>query len=128
MTLNLSPSFKRRYGPSAEAVAARMSATYGHLAVAIARELHDEPGDLTDHAAQLMIDIRKADLARSESLEAARRLFGLGSTAYLATYRLANNQRADDHQRALDKYDLAVESADQLDEVDGTPELLGEVA
>ena len=128
MTLNLSPSFKRRYGQYAERVAAAKIRTYGHLAVAIAAELYDETGDLSDHGAQLMIDIRKADHARAEVIESARRMYGLGSPAYRATYDLALRQRADDYQRALDKYDLAVESADQLDEVDGTPELLGEVA
>ncbi|MDB5620551.1 hypothetical protein [Tardiphaga sp.] len=128
MTLSLSPSFKRRFGPSAEAVAARMSATYGHLAVAIYNGLYDEPGELSSAAIQLGLDIRAADARRSESLAVARKVYGVTSPAYAATEFLASRQRADDYQRALDKYDLVVESADQLDEIEGTPELLAQAA
>jgi hypothetical protein len=127
VTLNLSPSFKRRYGPSAEAVAARLSATYGHLAVAVAAELYDEAGELSDHGAQLMIDIRKADHARAEVIESARRMYGLGSPAYRATYDLASRQRADDYQRALERYDAANEAGDEEDIAD-VPALMAEAA
>jgi hypothetical protein len=123
MSSSLSPSFKRRYGPSAQAVAARMTATYGHLAVAIATELYDERGDLLEHAAQFLIDLRKADIAYGESLTASHQMFGFGSPAYLATKRLAMNQRADDYQKALDKYDLANEAGD-IDNIEDVPALL----
>jgi hypothetical protein len=123
VTLNLSPSFKRRYGQYAERVAAAKIRTYGHLAVAIAAERYDETGDLSDHGAQLMIDIRKADAARSEVIESARRMYGLGSPAYRATYDLALRQRTDDYQRALDRYDLANEAGDE-EEIADVPALM----
>lgn len=138
---NLPPRFLRRYGKHAPFVARSLTNTYGHLALARLAEIYDEcdNGDgavlgaqhgrkMSDIETAFALDIRAADARRSESLANARRMFGFGTTGYLATERLASNQRDDDYQRALDKYELAVESQDELDEIDGTPVLMAEAA
>ena len=140
MTLNLSPSFKRRYADRAEAVAADMARRYGHLALAILSEIHNEcdNGDgtvlgsrygrqMTDVEIAFELDISRANHARVEVIESARRMYGLGSPAYRATYDLANRQRTDDYQRALDKYDSANESGGE-EVTEEAPALMAEAA
>lgn len=116
MTANLSPRFRRRYGPFAESVAAGLTRTFGHLAVAKLVEIHDDNERMGFAETAFALDMRAADSRRQESLVNAQRMFGHGSTAYLATERLASNRRADDYQRALDKYEAAVEAEDQGDD------------
>lgn len=98
--IDIPASYRRRFGIHAERVAERLVRTYGHLAVALAREIYDEPGDLGPDETTFLIEVNAADRI------------------------MARPERDGAYQAALDKYELMIFRREDDDEDDAHPALV----
>lgn len=82
--IDIPASYRRRFGAAAPRVAQRLIRTYGHLALARATEIYDEPGDITSDEIVFLTEVSAAGRIKDHA------------------------ERDEAYQAALDKYELMI--------------------
>lgn len=82
--IKIPDSYRRRFGAAAPRVAQRLIRTYGHLALARATEIYDEPGDLGPDETTFLIEVHAAGRIKDQA------------------------ERDEAYQAALDKHELMI--------------------
>lgn len=89
-----------------------------HPAILKAQELYDEPRDLETHEQTLIADVNRITMECARNKGSAIRAWGLGSIGADAVANLANSQQTERLTLALERYSLAVEAQDEVEEIE----------
>jgi hypothetical protein len=82
-------------------------------AIAVAQGLYDEPRDLKRHEQEFLTAVHRITMECARTKGEAIRAWGDGSRAYEAVKYLANSKQAGHLNRALERYDAAMDQVEE---------------